>query len=315
MVQKIIIDTDPGIDDAMAIHLALAHPGLEVLGLTSVFGNVSAEKATRNALRLVEMAGAGCPVAAGAAAPLVREAQPPGYYVHGPEGFGDVPAETPQGRPDALDAADFICRTVRDHPGEVTLVPVGPLTNLALALRRDPGVAGKVRGVVLMGGAVGVRGNVTEWAEANIWHDPDAAAEVLAADWPVTLVGLDVTERTRCRAADFARIAGHSPVIGGFLDRAVQFYFGWHRKKGIEDGCYLHDPCAVLAVAEPSLFSGRTVPVGVITEGEQIGRTVADPEAGTPPVRVLTGVDAEALHRRFLSVLSTADACRAARAG
>ena len=315
MTLKIIIDTDPGIDDAMAIHLAFAHPGLEVLGLTTVFGNVHVEKATRNALRLVEMAGEDCPVAGGAAAPLVRPAEPPGYYVHGDEGFGDVPAEPPQGRPHALDAADFIVETMRNHPGEVTLVPIGPLTNVATALRRDPAIAGKVRGVVLMGGAIGVRGNVTEWAEANVWHDPHAAAEVLAADWPVTMVGLDVTERTRCGPMDFARIADHSPVIGGFLDRAVQFYFAWHRRKGVEDGCFLHDPSAVLAVAEPALFSVHRVPVRVVTEGDQIGRTVTDPGAGTPPVRVCTGVDTEALHERFLSVLLTADACRAARTG
>ena len=263
MTHKIIIDTDPGIDDAMAVHLALAHPGLEVLGLTSVFGN--------------------------------------------------VPAERPRGRPHTLDAADFIVQTLRDHPRVVTLVPLGPLTNIALALRRDPSIAGKVRGVVLMGGAVWTRGNVSESAEANIWHDPHAAAEVLAADWPVTLVGLDVTERPRCRAIDFARIADQSPVIGGFLDRAAQSYFGWHRKRGIKDGCFLHDPSAVLAAAEPALFGMRRVPVRVVTQGGEIGRTLADPQAGTPPVSVCTGVDAEALRERFLSVLMTADGCRAAR--
>jgi inosine-uridine nucleoside N-ribohydrolase len=313
VTQKILIDTDPGIDDAMAIHLAFAHPGLEVLGLTSIFGNVSVDKATRNALRLVEMAGADCPVAAGAAAPLVRPAAPPGYHVHGDEGFGVAPAEPPRGRPHTLSAAEFIVEMVRKHPRELTLVPIGPLTNIARALRADPSIAERVRGVVLMGGAIERRGNVTEWAEANIWHDPHAAAEVLAADWPVTLVGLDVTERTRCGPMDFARIADHSPAIGGFLNEAVQFYFAWHRKKGVTDGCFLHDPSAVLAVAEPALFETRGVPVRVVAEGEQIGRTLADPEAGTPPVRVCTSVDAESLHERFLSVLMTADACREAR--
>ena len=212
MTQKIIIDTDPGIDDAMAIQLAFAHPGLEVLGLTTVFGNVHVDKATRNALRLVEMAGVDCPVAEGAAVPLVRPAEPPGYYVHGPEGFGDHPAETPRGRAHELDAAGFIIQTLRNHPREVTLVPIGPLTNIATALRREPAIASKVRGVVVMGGAIEVRGNVSEWAEANVWHDPHAAAEVFAADWPVTLVGLDVTERTRCGPMDFARIAAHAPA-------------------------------------------------------------------------------------------------------
>jgi inosine-uridine nucleoside N-ribohydrolase len=204
-MKKIVIDTDPGIDDAMAIHLAFAHPGLEVLGLTTVFGNVHVEKATRNALALAEMACAACPVAQGAVAPLVRPAEPPGYHVHGDEGFGDLPAPTHARRTDPRDAAGFLIETVRAHPGEVTLVALGPLTNLALALRRDPEIAGKVERVVVMGGAVACRGNVTEWAEANIWHDPDAAAEVLSARWPATLVGLDVTERTRCGPVDFAR--------------------------------------------------------------------------------------------------------------
>ncbi len=316
MAQKIIIDTDPGIDDAMAIELAFAHPGLEVVGLTTVFGNVHVDKATRNAIRLVELAGADCadcPVAEGAAAPLVRPLEPPGYHVHGPEGFGDHPAETPRGRAHRLDAADFIIETLRDHPREITLVPIGPLTNIATALRRDPSITAKVRDVVVMGGAIERRGNVTEWAEANIWHDPHAAAEVFAADWPVTLVGLDVTERTRCRPMDFARISDHSPTVGGFLERAAEFYLGWHRKKGVHDGCFLHDPAAVLAVAEPALFGVREVPLRVVTEGDEIGRTLADLEAGTPPVSVCTSVDVEALHERFVSVLMTADACRAMR--
>jgi inosine-uridine nucleoside N-ribohydrolase len=315
MTQKIIIDTDPGIDDAMAIQLAFAHPGVEVLGLTTVFGNVHVDKATRNALRLIELAGADCPVAEGAAVPLVRPPEPPGYYVHGDEGFGDHPAETPRGGAHELDAADFIIATLSAHPREVTLVPIGPLTNIATALARDPTITAKVRGVVVMGGAIERRGNVTEWAEANIWHDPHAAAVVLAADWPVTLVGLDVTERTLCAPMDMARIADHAPLIGGFLDRAAQFYFGWHRGKGVHEGCFLHDPAAVLAVVEPALFGVRDVPVRVVTEGEEIGRTVADPVAGTPPVAVCTSVDARALHERFVSTLMTADACRAMRSG
>lgn len=312
-MRKIIIDTDPGIDDAMAIHLAFAHPEIAVLGLTTVFGNVHVEKATRNALALVEMARADCPVAEGAAAPLVRPAEPPGYYVHGREGFGELPAPTPQRRAEPVDAAGFIIRAIRRHPGEVTLVPVGPLTNIALALRRDPEIASMVREVVMMGGAVDSPGNVTEWAEANVWHDPDAAAEVLSTRWPVTLVGLDVTERTRCGPSDFARLADQAPVVGGFLNRAVQFYFDWHRKKDVHDGCFLHDPCAVLAVVETGLFATRETPIRVVTRGEQIGRTAADPQAGTPPVRVCTQVDAPALAERFLSVLSTADSRRAAR--
>jgi inosine-uridine nucleoside N-ribohydrolase len=312
-MSRMIIDTDPGIDDAMAIHLAFAHPAIEVLGLTTVFGNVDVDRATRNALSLVEMAYARCPVARGAAAPLVRPAEPPGHSVHGQEGFGDLPAPRPTLSPDPRDAAGLIIDTVRTHPREVTLVAIGPLTNLALALRRDPAIANKVAGVVVMGGAIECPGNVTRWAEANIWHDPHAAAEVLAAPWQVTLVGLDVTERTRCGPVDFARLADKAPVIGSFLNQAAQFYLGWHRGKGVRDGCFLHDPCAVLAAVEPHLFEIRELPLRVVTEGEQIGRTIADPAAGTPPVHVCMRVDAGTLRDRFLSVLWTADTCREGR--
>ena len=313
-MKKILIDTDPGIDDAMAIQMAFAHPALEVVGLTSIFGNVHVEVATRNALRLVELACADCPVATGTDVPLVQPLNPPGYYVHGPAGFGDIPAEEPKGRPDPRDAAHFIVDMVNAHPGELWLCPIGPLTNLALALRLEPGIADKVAGVVVMGGAVERPGNVTPFAEANIWHDPHAAAEVLTAGWPVTLVGLDVTEKCTANAAHFSALAEASPIIGGFLDRAVQFYFDWHKQKEIvPDGCYLHDPTAVLAVAEPGLMEVREVPVRVVTEGEEIGRTIADTSVGTRPVKVCVGVDHLGVRERFLGVTMRADACRAAR--
>lgn len=312
---KILIDTDPGIDDAMAIHLAFAHPDLEVVGLTTVFGNVHADKATRNALRLVEMAGAECPVAEGAAAPLVQPLQPPAYFVHGPEGFGNVPAETPQSSPDPRSAAQFIVDTINAAPGQIVLCPVGPLTNIALALRLDPTITQKVHRVVIMGGAVQANGNVTEWAEANIWNDPHAAAEVFAADWPMLLVGLDVTEKSRCSPADFAALATQAPVIGGFLNDAVGFYFDWHRQKNILDGCFLHDPSAVLAVADAGLFTTEQTPIRVVTEGEQIGRTFADPNCGHRPVAVCLGVDSQRVQNLFLAHLGAADVSRAQRIG
>ena len=314
-MHKIMIDTDPGIDDAMAIHLAFAHPDLDVVGLTSIFGNVHVDRATRNALHLVEMAGASCPVAEGAAEPLAQPLQPPGYFVHGPEGFGDLPAPMPRAVPDPRAAARFIVDIVNANPGEITLCPVGPLTNIALALRLDPSIAAKAQRVVIMGGAVDCPGNVTQHAEANIWHDPHAAAEVFAAKWPMTLVGLDVTEKSRCTPADFDRVARSAPVIGGFLNGAVPFYFEWHRKKNVFDGCFLHDPSAVLAIADPSLFVIRSVPIRVVTDGEEIGRTVADPNCGHRPVEVCVDVESARVRELFLGHLGAADACRAARIG
>lgn len=308
-MHKIIIDTDPGIDDAMAIHLAFAHPELEVVGMTSIFGNVHVPVATRNALALAEMAGSDCPVAEGASQPLVQPLQPPGYFVHGDDGFGNSGVIEPEGSPDPRSAAQFIVDTVNARPGEITLCPIGPLTNIALALRLDPSIAGKVANVVIMGGAVETPGNVTEYAEANIWNDPHAAAEVFAADWPMTLVGLDVTEVVRCTADDFAALAAASPKIGGFLNRAVQFYFEWHVKKphyahGPFEGCFMHDPSAVLAITNPEFFTYRETPVSVGTEGERIGQTTVASDG--PPVKVALDVDKQAVRARFLEMLSRA---------
>lgn len=313
--RKILIDTDPGIDDAMAILMAFAHPGLEVVGLTTVFGNVHVEVATRNALLLAEMAGASCPVAEGADRPLVQPLQPPAYFVHGPEGFGDHPKSRPSRQPDLRTAARLIVDTINENPGEIWLCPIGPLTNIAHALRLEPAIARKVAGVVIMGGAVACPGNVTQHAEANIWNDPHAAAVVLGTDWPMTLVGLDVTETVRCGPEDFQRIEADSPVIGGFLNTAVQFYFEWHKSKphyrhAPFEGCFMHDPTAVLTVADPSLISGPTNPVHVITEGDEIGRTLADPKAGTCPVQLATDVDATRVRQQFLDITAMADAHR-----
>ncbi|MEM9062157.1 MAG: nucleoside hydrolase [Pseudomonadota bacterium] len=315
-MKKIIIDTDPGIDDAMAIQLAFAHPELEVVGLTSIFGNVHVPIATRNALALAEMAGSDCPVAEGADVPLVQPQRPPGYYVHGDDGFGNSGVIEPKGKKDPRSAARFIVDTVNAHPGEITLCPIGPLTNIALALRLDPSIASKVAGVTIMGGAVEAPGNVTEFAEANIWHDPHAAAEVFKAEWPMTLIGLDVTEIVRCTPGDFSALEAASPKIGGFLNRAVQFYFEWHRTKphyahGAFEGCFMHDPSAVLAITKPEFFTYRETPISIATDGERVAKTAPAPYG--PAVKVALQVDKDAVREAFLTITKASDACREAR--
>jgi len=312
---KLVIDTDPGVDDAMAILYAGAHPGLELIGLTSVFGNVPVAIATRNALFLAEMAGLAIPVAEGAAVPLVQALPPHPDFVHGVEGFGDLPPVRPKGRADPRSAAQFLCEVTAARPGEVTICAVGPLTNLAAALALDPKIARNVARVVVMGGAVTCPGNVNEHAEANIWNDPHAAKIVFGAGWPVTLVGLDVTEQVRCTPGDFSGLAKDSPVIGGFLDRAVQFYFDFHRSKHDLDGCHMHDPTAVIEITGPGLFSVREAPVAVTLEGEAAGQTRFGAAGSGPAVRVCTGVDTEAVRARFLEIVGKADACRGAMTG
>jgi len=310
---RLIIDTDPGIDDAMAILYATAHPGLDLIGLTTVFGNVPVATATRNALFLAEIAGLAIPVAEGAAGPLVRPLPPHPAFIHGAEGFGALPPAWPAGRADPRPAAQYLAETVAAHPGEVTICAIGPLTNLAAALALDPDFAGHVARVVVMGGAVACPGNTTPEAEANIFCDPHAAAAVFEAGWPVTLVGLDVTRAVTCSTADFAALARAAPVTGGFLDRAVQLYLDFHRERHDHDGCTMHDPTAVIAVTDPELFETRAAPVAVTLEGEAVGRTRLSP-AG-PPVRVCMGVDAAEVRARFLEVTGKADACRDAATG
>lgn len=304
--QKIIIDTDPGIDDAMAIHQAFADPRLEVIGLTTIFGNVTATRATRNALHLAEMAGHPAVIAGGAPVPLRRAPEPPADFVHGPEGFGSLPVPAPDRSADPRSAARYLCESCAAAPGEIIICAVGPLTNLAAALAHDPSIVGHARRVVVMGGSAARHGNVTDCAEANIWNDPDAADLVFAADWDVTMVGLDVTEKTRCNPQDFATLAARSPGIGGFLQAATEFYFDFHEAKLGERICFMHDPSAILAITDPHLFGFETMPISVICEGSEIGRTVTGGE-GRRDVSVAMRVDSQAARARFMEVVAAAD--------
>lgn len=303
MTERILIDTDPGIDDAMAILYALAAPDIELVGLSTVFGNVTTEIATRNALQLLELAGVTVPVARGAETPLRRTPAPPADFVHGAEGFGDARLPAPSRQADPRPAARFIADTILANPGEITLVPVGPLTNIALALREAPEIAKAVKKIVVMGGAVRTAGNVTQYAEANIWNDPDAAAEVFAAEWPLTLVGLDVTQKVRCKDHDLDPMRASSPACGQFLNEAVQFYFRFHEKQRGFTGCYLHDPSAVICATHPEWFDTIEVPLTVTVDGEALGLTREG--VGARSHLVAIEVNAEAVQRRFLETLKS----------
>ena len=221
--RKIIIDCDPGIDDALALVYAHGHPGLALAGLTTVAGNVSLDKTTANALRIRDFLGmTGVPVVAGSQGPLLRSAID-ARDVHGESGLGQVQLPDPATGPDPGHAADFIIDQVRAAPGEITLIAVGPLTNIALAVRRYPALTTEVSDFVIMGGSSG-RGNVTPAAEFNIAADPEAAAIVFGAGWTVTMVGLDVTLQARAdtgirtRLATLGKLADELmlPVIAGY---------------------------------------------------------------------------------------------------
>ena len=307
MAEKIIIDTDPGIDDAMAIHLAFADPAVEVLGLTTIFGNVFVEQATRNALFLTEQAAYDCFVAEGCQTPLVQPQNPPSHHVHGPEGFGNLPASQPKTAKDSRPAHIAISETCRAYPGEVVLCPVGPLTNIAALLDYDPEIVQFVKKLVIMGGSAYFGGNVTAHAEANIWNDPHAADKVFAADWEIEMIGLDVTSHIKCDLQDFSNLAQASPKIGTFLEETVGFYIDFYETVVGERVCLMHDPAAVLSITRSDLFDYEDVPIEVICEGEEVGRTLPVPSSKRRPVKVAVKVKADDVRTAYLGLSARAD--------
>lgn len=307
MTHKIIIDTDPGIDDAMAVLYAAQEPGIELMGLTSIFGNVTVEQATRNALRLVEMAGLDIPVAQGCARPLIAGPFPPGHHVHGDEGFGTYPAQQPQGQAVDLDAADFLIAKAAEFKGELIVCPIGPLTNIATAIQRDPSFAQNVKKIVLMGGSLREGGNITPHAEANFYHDPHAAQIVMAADCEVTMVGLDVTHRTWATREDMAEIAAAAPRLGQFLADIANFYIDFYVQVRGEQGCFLHDPLALICATNPELFTMEITPVDMVLTGEEAGRSFIAPDAPQRAQNIAVQVQADTVKAKFMEGLKRLD--------
>lgn len=292
---KLIIDTDPGVDDAMALFWAHAAPELELIGLTTVFGNVRVDQATRNALVLCDVMGLDIPVAEGAGQPSVLPPFTPSAYVHGDEGFGDMPAMTPTRAKDPRDAVTYLTETVRAYRGEVVVAPIGPLTNIAAAIEADPDFAKNVKQIVIMGGGL-KGGNITPHAEANFYHDPHAAHVVMTCGAPIIMVGLDITEEVTCVPADFAAMAKASPKHGKMLQDMSHFYLRFYAEYGL-DGCGLHDPAAIIAITHPELFEMKRTGVSVVSEGEEAGRSVA---TDGPGVDVAIGGDADAIKALFM---------------
>ncbi|HET7414014.1 MAG TPA: nucleoside hydrolase [Pararhizobium sp.] len=273
MKHKVILDTDPGIDDAMAIAYAVAHPAIELLALTTIFGNVAVHEATRNALLLLDYLGSTAEVAEGESRPLAIPPNKPSYEVHGANGFGGIEIPASARKPSSLTAADYLIEKTREHPGEITICAVGPLTNLARALERDPSIAGRVRQVVVMGGAVYVPGNVSPAAEANFWNDPHAADAVLGADWPVVLAPLDSTMPVVLTSDYFADLAEVEPVAGGLLAQMAAFYTRFYRSHVGVDGCVPHDVAALAWLTIPGTFIQKTGALAVSTDGPALGQT------------------------------------------
>jgi inosine-uridine nucleoside N-ribohydrolase len=267
----ILVDCDPGHDDAIALLLALASPEVELLGVTSVAGNQTLEKTTANAIRVLEFAGhPDVPVAAGADRPLVRE-QFVAAEVHGETGLDGPDLPPPRSDPVEQHAVDFLAEKIRASERPVTLIPIGPLTNVALLLAMHPDA--RPERIVLMGGAI-AEGNITPAAEFNIWCDPEAAARVFASDIDVTMIGLDVTHKALFTQAHMGRLAGR---VGEMVTELLRFYGTFHRTVYDFDGSPIHDALAVAHVLDRDLVGTLKRNVEIDTESELCrGRTVVD---------------------------------------
>lgn len=290
----IIIDTDPGIDDAIAILYALRHPAQDVVALTTVAGNIGLSVTTFNAGRLAALAGVPTPVHAGAAAPLDKEASPE-LGIHGNDGLGGVHFPEPLSPPASQDAVAAMIEILAAHPPKtVDLFCLGPLTNLALLLKRAPETARRIRRVIAMGGAVEEPGNVGPKAEFNIAHDPHAAAAVLAANLPVTLIPLDATRQFRADAAYIAALRETGTEAAKACAALIEAYFA--ATNGAESRP-LHDPCVPLFAQHPELFTieDRALEVELASGALVQGRH---------PIKVAMGVDADGLRAALLKGLS-----------
>jgi len=274
MPRKIVIDCDPGIDDAMAIFYALRSPELEVLGLSTVYGNAHTETCTINALRLLEIAGrTDIPVAAGANRPLASKFHGPADFVHGTDGQGNLFLPPPAGKPVSAHAAQFLIDTVMSDPGNVTIVALGPLTNVALALLLQPDLPAHTREIVLMGGNAYVPGNASPAAEANIMNDPAAADIVFGATCPVTMAGLDVTSRIRMTAADLDQFSTFPNPESQHMARMLPCYLSfYHSQSGVQE-ILVHDSTTITWLLHPELFTCESRAVRVETEGISRGKT------------------------------------------
>jgi inosine-uridine nucleoside N-ribohydrolase len=278
--RKVIYDTDPGVDDAMALYYALAHSGVDVLGITTTFGNVTVEQAATNALYLTAIAGFEVPVTRGVAKPWVKPGEAPPDFIHGADGLGNLPSRiATRNVLDPRSSAQYIVDMARAHPGDITLVAVGPLGNLAMALKLAPELPTLVREVILMGGTVVEPGNVSPVAEANIWNDPHAADLVFCADWKLTMVGLDVTHQVILPVTLFEKIAKHQRHLAtDTLLHAVKFYANFYSDLYPHvakiHGCFGHDVLAFIYLTNPELFVLESGRLRVAVDGLAQGQTM-----------------------------------------
>jgi purine nucleosidase len=277
MPHRIIIDTDPGIDDALAFLLALASPEVQIEALTTTQGNVTVDKATRNALSVLELAHAShIPVAQGSVVPLIQPLLA-GEITHGQSGIGNANLPEPKTQPVPQHAVDFLIEKVLADPGEISIFPIGPLTNIALAIRKEARFAKAVKELVIMGGAIREGGNMSPLAEFNIFVDPHAAHIVFHSGIPITLIPLDATHKCLITRDDVERINEVKSPIARFIKDALSVYFNFYEEHTDFQGSALHDPLTLAAIIAPELLILQELYVDVdIHGGVSMGNTFAD---------------------------------------
>ncbi len=277
MTKRILIDTDPGIDDSLAILLALASPELSLEGLSVVHGNCSLEQAVTNGLSILELAHAGhIPLARGCQLPLVQPSLL-APETHGNTGLGYAQLPVPGMRPVRQHGCDFLIEKILSSPGEITLVAIGPLTNLALAIRQEPRIVGALKELIIMGGAIRHEGNTTALAEFNTYVDPHAAHILYHAGIPTTLVPLDATYECILTPGDVQRLHHIDSPITKFIEDATRFYMEFHDEYQRVEGCVINDPLALALTFAPELCDYQELPVDVdISGGVSMGKTFAD---------------------------------------
>lgn len=303
---KLIIDTDPGVDDAITILMAFQLTDVEVIGLTTIFGNVTTKDATQNALHLCEVAGfPDIPVAEGIPEPLKRGPPFIADFIHGSDGLGNTFPPYPKNKKIDKSACEFLVDKVSEYPGEVTILALGPLTNIALAVKKDRLFASKVKKIVILGGSFFASGNINPAAEANVYGDPEAADIVFTCGAEIVVIGLNVTTQVLMTYQDLCELRDSEGRYGRYIYNICQFYRDWHVKSDGIDGIYLHDPTCFAALLKPHLFEFKKGAVRVETQGICTGHTLMDlglknwnsdnPWTNVQPVSVAWTVDAAAV--------------------
>jgi purine nucleosidase len=310
---RMILDVDTGIDDAMAILYALNRPGIRLEALTTTFGNTDVDRATANTLRILELAGRpDIPVARGPGRSLLKPFVKGAVHVHGDNGLGDIVLPEPKIKAVAEHASDLMIRMARANPGEITLCPVGPITNVAIALAKEPDVAPLFKEIVVMGSTIfhpGIQGIATPIADANFWNDPEAAEIVLRSGAKITLVGMDVTMKVLLTKPMREEIAREGGRVGETMMRISEFYVRSYETMhpGIA-GCGLHDPLAVAIAEDPTLARMEPMCVDIELSGALTrGATIADRRRSVAPERrnanVCLEVDGDRFSKRFVEAM------------